>query len=107
MKAELWSGREGAGSRYVTHPVFSLSCFSLLSCRLFSKKEEKRLKVHQLSVPLGCLTSVLCSSLSMVKLKAGVKLIFPRCDSKYFIPYRESDQNHRWIERLVQFPSYV
>ena len=24
-----------------------------------------------------------------------------------FIPYRESDQNHRWIERLVQFPSYV
>ena len=107
MKAELWSGREGAGSRYVTHPVFPCHVSVSSRARLFSKKEEKRLKVHQLSVPLGCLTSVLCSSLSMVKLKAGVKLIFPRCDSKYFIPYRESDQNHRWIERLVQFPSYV
>lgn len=73
MKAELWSGREGTGSRYVTHPVFSLS-----SCaRLFSKNEEKRLKVHQLSELLGCLTSVLCSSLSMVKLKAGVELTVP------------------------------
>lgn len=77
MKAELWSGREGAGSRYVTHPVFSLSCFSLLSCQALFKNEEKRLKVHQLSELLGCLTSVLCSSLSMVKLKAGVELMVP------------------------------
>lgn len=74
MKAELWSGREGTGSRYVTHPVFSLSCFSLLLCQALFQKMKK---VHQLSELLGCLTSVLCSSLSMVKLKAGVELTVP------------------------------
>ena len=100
-------GLDGKGLDRDTWHTLCFPCHVSVSsrARLFSKNEEKRLKVHQLSELLGCLTSVLCSSLSMVKLKAGVELMVPSLWLKilYSLQGKWSESPLDWKVGAVSF----